>query len=84
MLLVLRKFTVLMHGNFSRHCANGISHINGIDFDRSYSPVSHADSLRIYIAIANMHRLTSRVLDISNAFQNTNVPILEGVCVYLQ
>ena len=28
-----------------------------------------------------MHRLTARILDISNACQNTNVPIHEIVCV---
>ena len=28
-----------------------------------------------------MHRLTARILDVSNAFQNTNVPIYERVCV---
>ena len=28
-----------------------------------------------------MHRLTARILDISNAFQNTNVPVHERVCV---
>ena len=28
-----------------------------------------------------MHRLTARILDVSNAFQNTNVPIHERVCV---
>ena len=28
-----------------------------------------------------MHRLTARILDVSNAFQNTNVPINERVCV---
>ena len=28
-----------------------------------------------------MHRLTARILDGSNAFQNTNVPIHERVCV---
>ena len=27
-----------------------------------------------------MHRLTARILDVSNAFQNTNVPIHERVC----
>ena len=63
------------------HCANGNSQIKGIDFDQSYSPVAHADSFRINIAIIYMHRLTSRVLDVSNAFQNTNLPIHEIVCV---
>ena len=28
-----------------------------------------------------MHRLTARILDVSNEFQNTNVPINERVCV---
>ena len=28
-----------------------------------------------------MHRLTDRILDVSNKFQNTYVPIHEGVCV---
>ena len=28
-----------------------------------------------------MHRLTARILYVSNAFQNTNVPIHERVCV---
>ena len=66
---------------FSRHCANGSSHIKGIDFDISYSPVAHFDSFRINISIAAMHRLTARILDVSNAFQNTNFPTHERVCV---
>ena len=28
-----------------------------------------------------MHRLTARILDVINSFQNTNVPIHEIVCV---
>ena len=63
------------------HCANGISQIKGIDFDQSYSPVAHANSFRINIVIASINRLTDRILDISNAFKNKNVPIHERVCV---
>ena len=66
---------------FARHCANGSSHIKGIDFYQSYSPVAHADSFRINIDIASVNRLTASILDVSNAFQNTNVPIHERVCV---
>ena len=66
---------------FSRHCANGSSHIQGIYFDQSYSPVAHAESFRINLAIVDMHRLDDKVLDVSNAFHNTNVSILERVCV---
>ena len=66
---------------FARHCANGISHIKGIYFDQSYSPVAHSDSSRIKIDIEGMHRITARILDVSNVFQNTNVPIHERFCI---
>ena len=39
--------------------------------------MAHADSFRINIAIESMNRLTARILDVSNALQNTNVPIHE-------
>ena len=61
----------------SRHCANGSSHIKGIHFDQSYSSVAHAESFKLNIAIMAMNILTSRILDISNAFKNQNVPIHE-------
>ena len=43
----------------ARHFANGSSQIKGIDFDQSYSPVAHADSLIINIDIADMYSLTT-------------------------
>ena len=52
-----------------------------INFDQSYSPVTHAESFRTNIAIADMHILNTRILDVSNVFQNTNVTINERVCV---
>ena len=64
----------------SLHCSNGSSQIKGIDFDQSYSPVAHADSFRINITIAAMHRLTANILYVSDAFFSTNVPICERVC----
>ena len=66
---------------FARHSKNGSSQIKGIDSDQSYSSVAHADSFIINISIADMHILTARILDVSNAFQNKNVPIHEIVCV---
>ena len=59
------------------------SQIKGIDFDQSYSPVAHADSFRINIAIVDIHRTTGRILDVSNAFKNKNVSINEIFCVSL-
>ena len=57
------------------HFENGSYHFKGIYFNQYYSKVTHADSFRINIAIADMHGLTTRILDVSNAFQNTNFPI---------
>ena len=57
------------------------SQIKGIYFDQSYSLGAHANSLRINIVIAFMHRPTDRILDVSNAFKNKNVTILDRVCV---
>ena len=65
----------------ARHRANMNLQIQGVDFDQSYSPVAHYDSSRINITIVAMHRLFASILDVSNAFQNTNVPIHEIVCV---
>ena len=86
--LRLLNITIIKEGNCSDvwksvacHCENGSSQIKGTDFDQSYIPVAHDDSFRIKIAIADMHRLTDRILDVSNAFQNKNVPINERVCV---
>ena len=43
--------------------------------------MAYADSFRIKISIADVHRLTARVLDVSNEIQNKNVPINEIICV---
>ena len=65
---------------FARYCTNGSFHIKDIGFHLSYSPVAYTDSSRINIADVNMNRLTDRILDISNAFQNTNGIIYARVC----
>ena len=65
----------------ARQFENGSFHIQGIGFDNSYNPVAHSDSSRINISIAAMNTLTARILDVSNGFQNKNVPINERFCV---
>ena len=42
--------------------------------------MAHDDSFRINIAIADMHRLTARILYFNNAFNNMNVPINKRIC----
>ena len=46
--------------------------------------MAHAESFRINIAIAYMHRITARILDVSNAFQNKTFTIHEIFCVIPQ
>ena len=43
--------------------------------------MAHANSSRINIDITAMDILTSRMLDVSNIFQNKNVYIIETACV---
>ena len=43
--------------------------------------MAHTESFRIKIAITAIHILSARILDVSNAFKNTHVPIHERVCV---
>ena len=66
---------------FVCQCANRSSQIQSIYFDQSYSPVRDSDFFRINISIAAMHRLTASILDVSNAFHNTNFTIHERACV---
>ena len=65
----------------AHHCANGSYKIKSVYFYQSYIPVAHADSFKINIDITSTHRLTVRILDVSNAFQNTDVTIHEIFCV---
>ena len=65
------------------HCENDSYQIKGIDYDKYYSTVAHPIPLRTNIAIMDMHRLTARILDVSNALHNTDVTIYERVCISL-
>ena len=65
----------------SRNYENMSFQIQGIEFDKYYSTVSHDGSLRINIDIASMHRITTRILNVSNDLQNNAFKINERVCV---
>ena len=61
----------------THHCVNGSSHIQGIDIDQSYIPLSNSYSFIINIAISYMHRLTTNILDVSNTFHITHLPLMK-------
>ena len=45
--------------------------------------MAHTDLFTINIDIVAMHKITARILDVSNTFQNTNFTIYERLCVSL-
>ena len=82
LLQVLSNMTVLMHGNILQSTVQmGVLRFKVlvlINDTFQWYMLTHSNK---NIAIADMHRLASRILYVSNAFQNTNVPIHERVCV---
>ena len=64
-----------------RHCNNGSSRIQGIDFYLYYGPVSHAYLFRINISKVTIHWITDSILDASNAFQNKKFQFMKLFCV---
>ena len=74
--------TELMYGNiFQANVQMLVIRFKVFIFDRSYSPVSHSESFIIKISIVLVHILTSRIFDVTNSFQNKNVPIHKIVYV---
>ena len=49
---------------------NGSSMMDGVNFQESYAPVDHLESLHMILCLAASQCLTCHVLDISNTFQN--------------
>ena len=74
-----------MHGNLLHTTLQmGVIRLKVLILFNHTDLVAHTDSFRINISIAAMHRLTPRILYLSHAFQNTNVPIYVRVCVIPQ
>jgi hypothetical protein len=65
-------------------CANGSKHIQGLDYDESYAPASLATTLRIQVTLSVMLGLPMWHMDVSNAFQSTPAPVVEGKCIWLR
>ena len=57
--------------------------IQVVDINHFYSPVANDEYLRINITITNIYRLTARIWDVSNDFQNKHFCINEKVCFSL-
>jgi hypothetical protein len=66
-----------------RMCANGSKQIQGLDYDESYAPAILGTTLHIQIALSVMLGLPMWHMDISNAFQSTPAPLVEGKHIWL-
>jgi hypothetical protein len=65
--------------NKARLVAQGFSQVEGIDFDETFTPVAHLESIRILIAYASHHNFKLQQMDVKSAFLNG--PINELVFV---
>ena len=61
----------------ANHCANESYQTKGIEFDESYIPLAYAESFRIKISIAPIHRLTVSILDVSNYYQKKRFQLMK-------
>ena len=61
-----------------RMCDDGSKQIQGLDYDEPYAPAILSTTLRVQIALSVMFGLPMWHMDVSNAFQSTPAPIVEG------
>jgi hypothetical protein len=65
--------------NKARLVAKGYSQVEGLDFDKTFAPVSRLESIRMLLAYATHHGFKLYQMDVKNAFSNG--PIKEEVYV---
>jgi hypothetical protein len=54
----------------ARLCAQGFTQEYGVDFEETYSPVAHFNSIRLFIAIAVWMKMEVEQMDVNTAFLN--------------
>ena len=67
-----------------RICADGSKQIQGLDYDEAYAPAILSTTLRVQIALSVTLGLPMWHMDVSNAFQSTPAPIVEGKLIWLR
>ena len=59
--------------NKARLVAQGYNQVEGINFDETFAPVARLEAIRILLAYANHHDITSYQMDIKSAFLNGGI-----------
>jgi hypothetical protein len=67
-----------------RMCADGSKQVQGLDYDESYAPAILGTTLRIQFALSVLLGLPVWHMDVSNAFQSTPAPVVEGKRIWLR
>jgi hypothetical protein len=64
-------------------CANRSKHIQGLDYNELYAPAILATTLQIQITLSVMLGLPMWYMNVSNTFQSTPAPVVEGKHIWL-
>jgi hypothetical protein len=67
-----------------RMCADDSKQIQGLDCDESHAPAILSTALRVQVALSVMLGLPMWHMDLSNAFQSTPAPLVEGKRIWLR
>src|SRR4051812_18314928 len=59
--------------NKARLVAQGYTQIEGIDFDETYAPVAHLESIRVMLAFSNHNNILLYQMDVKSAFLNGEI-----------
>ena len=57
----------------ARLCAQGFTQEYGVDYEETYSPVAHFNSIRLFIALAVWFKMEVEQMDVNTAFLNGNL-----------
>ena len=64
--------------------ADGSKEIQGLEYDETYVPTILSTALRMQIVLLVMLGLPMKHMDMSNVFQSTPAPIVEGKYIWLR
>jgi hypothetical protein len=59
--------------NKSRLVAQGYTHVEGLDFDKTFAPIARLEAIRIFLAYAGSRNIKLYQMDVKSAFLNGKI-----------